>query len=287
MRLARTVKRAGFWALCAALVFVIWSVWTALVSHPSPTRDVALHHAGTGEALIVIFGGSEGGFLRHPRLISRLNSEGFQTASLAYFGFPGGPQQLSEINLDAIAQTIQAESAHFQCVGLLGVSKGAELALTLAARFDLAQATVAVVPSHVVWQSSAIRLFRASSWQLAGAPLPFVPYEMLSLAALRAASDPDQALALHELSLAQQADWEAAVIPVEMISHPVLLQAAERDQIWPSLAMSRQILDRANRLRPGHAIALSPYAHNHYLLNAPAVRDDLVAFFQTHLQECR
>lgn len=286
MRIAPTVKRAGFWALCAALIFAIGSVWTALVSHSSPTRDVALRHAGTGEALIVIFGGSEGGFLRNPRLISRLNSEGFQTASLAYFGFPDGPQQLSEINLDAIAQSIQAESEHFQCVGVLGVSKGAELALTLAARFDLAQATVAVVPSHVVWQSSAIRLSRASSWQLAGAPLPFVPYEMLSLAALRAATDPDQALALHELSLAQHTDWEAVAIPVEMISHPVLLQAAEWDQIWPSLAMSRHIIERANRLRPGHAITMRSYAHDHYLLNAPVVSDDLVAFFQTHLKEC-
>ncbi len=270
----------------------IWLLLFALVTGLSGPvsagpRAVSVEVTGEGQALVVVLGGSEGGMPRYPALTSALHAKRLRVVHLGYFGFSGGPRHLSEIDLDPIAQAIRAQAPDRACIGVIGVSKGAELALMLAAHRDLSAATVAVVPSHVVWQSSKVALTARSSWVMDGQPVPFVPYTMLSRHALAAARDPNQAMPLHQQALRNSRAVDRARIPVEQIRQPVLVQGALRDQIWPSAQMAQAILERVGQMRPSHGIMLKQYDHDHYLLQSPQARRDIVTFMGRHLGGCR
>lgn len=247
---------------------------------------VSVQRLGSSGPLVVLLGGSEGGFLNAVPLNNALLADGFRIAEVAYFRFHGGPRQLSEIDIDEVVTAIRNEAAGVSCVGVFGVSKGAELALILAAYSDVADATVAMVPSHVVWQSSKVSIFGASSWIRSGEPMAYVPYETISSAAVSAALNPNNALAMHVDALTNTANVSRATIAVERIKSPILLQAAARDQVWPSVAMSEAIIDRADRLAPSNEITLTTYDYDHYLLRSDVARSDIVSFFNTHLDDC-
>lgn len=253
---------------------------------PSETKDVSVYQVGSGEPLIVMLGGSEGGYPHISFLVDEFVASGMSVAEIAYFGLPDGPKYLSEISVDAVAAEIQALSAQHSCVGVLGISKGAELALILASYKNISDVTVATAPSSVVWQSSKTTIFSASSWVLDGDPMPYVPYRTFSWAALSAAWDVNSALDVHLNGLANTSAVGQAVIPVERIDQPVLLQAAAHDQVWPSLDMSQSILDRANHLNPNHEITLKSYDHDHYLLEDWDAVHDLTTFIKDEMAEC-
>lgn len=249
-------------------------------------KEVSTYQVGEGASLVVLLGGSEGGYPHVPHLVKRLVENDFSVAEIAYFGLPEGPKHLSEINVDAVSAEIQALGESYSCVGVLGASKGAELALVLASYKSVSDATVAVTAPHVVWQSSKISLLKASSWTIDGEPMPFVPYDTYSLAAVSAALDVRKALNLHMRSLEKALPYKAAIIPIENATQPVLIQAALHDQVWPSTDMANAIMDRVNRLNPANGFTLKAYDHNHFLLSNSDVVDDLISFFKEELVDC-
>ncbi|MEM9579299.1 MAG: acyl-CoA thioester hydrolase/BAAT C-terminal domain-containing protein [Pseudomonadota bacterium] len=266
--------------LGAALI----GVW-ALLPRDQPSA-VSVRPLDITRPAVIFLGGSEGGYLNANPLYRKLRSQHTGIAELAYFSFEGGPQHLREVEINAIADQIASFESNPECLAIVGVSKGAELALLLASHFDLSVATVAVVPSNVVWQSPQVSLLPRSSWALEGQAVPFLRYDMVSIRAIRAALDYNNALALHEAAIAASADGSAE-IPVEDISQQVLLQAATRDQIWPSVAMSRQVVRRANANGRAGVFTLKVYDHDHYLLSNRNAVDDLAAFLRRQLSDCK
>lgn len=250
------------------------------------SNEVSIKQYGSGKSLIVLLGGSEGGHLGNSTLRSKLISNGFSVAEIAYFGFAGGPKNLSEINVNAVSGAVTKLQKDRSCVGILGVSKGAELALVLASHKNISSATVAVTPSNVVWQSSKASLAKDSSWLLDGKPMSFVPYQVFSRNGIAAALDYNKALPLHLEALKNKPAAQKASIKVERINQPVLLQAAEQDQIWPSLKMSQAIMDRADQFNSDHDFALKSYEHDHYLLKHADVLEDAVKFFKRNISKC-
>jgi uncharacterized protein len=101
----------------------------------------------------VVLGGSYGGIPEGPA--RRLAENGLSAFALGYFGAPGLPAGLVQIPIEKLQQGIEFFRGRFaggRGVGVLGFSKGAELALLLAAGSEGAIArVVAVAPSHVVW----------------------------------------------------------------------------------------------------------------------------------------
>src|SRR5260370_11268286 len=117
-------------------------------------------------------------------LARSLAEHGITAFALGYFGAPGLPSALIEIPIESVKRGIEVFRERFaggQAIGLIGVSKGAELALLLAAHLGGAVSrTIAVAPSHVVWFGIKApgpdpdrRAFQ-SSWSLNGVPLPFL-----------------------------------------------------------------------------------------------------------------
>ncbi len=200
--------------------------------------------------LIVAFGGSEGGMVfateRTAVLRDSLLALGYHFLALGYFGLPDTPKYLDRISLDAIHDTIMSVSHHplidAERILLFGGSRGGELILNLAARYDDYAGVLALVPAHVSLPSGVTKR-ATSSWTFGGSEVPFIPitkeavqvskkegfYEAFSL--MVEASDPNGPEA----------------IAVEKIMGPILLVSASEDEIWPCLKMCDLMVDRLER----------------------------------------
>ena len=172
--------------------------------------------------------------------------EGFSCLALSYFGGAPLPRNLVEVPLDYVEQALHWLADHPSVAGLrlgvIGASKGAELALLAATQMpDAVGAVVAYAPSAVSFAGIAFRGDgrHRSSWSLRERPLPFVPYPKgarpsvglrgISLAPIyRAALDNAEAVA-------------AAAIPVERAEASIMLISGGRDRMWPSSAMAEML----------------------------------------------
>jgi len=201
---------------------------------------------------IVWLGGSEGGLREGTAAL--LASHGYAALALAYFGVDPLPGELIEIPLEYCKEGIDWLKAQpavgAQHVAVLGGSKGAELALLLAATYpEDIQAVVAYKPSAVVWMGvprNPQDSFRGpkSSWAQSGQALPFVngtfTFELIKIMAGR----PAALVSSYEGGLKDEAAVAAATIPVENIGGPVLLLSGADDQMWPSARMGEMVMRR-------------------------------------------
>lgn len=204
---------------------------------------------------IVCLGGSEGGLSEGYAAL--LASHGYVTMALAYFGVDPLPQQLIEIPLEYAVEGIDWLAAQpavdADHLALLGGSKGAELALLLAATYpERIDATVAYKPSSVVWMG----LYRSpqdnlegprSSWTLGGEPLPFLRGRLTLDLVKVAVGRPAALRSSYAAALQDSASVAEAVIPVERIQCPVLLISGADDQMWPSAEMGQMVMDRLDK----------------------------------------
>ena len=121
--------------------------------HAEGIVGVVFEPAGGSDQFAVMLGGSYGGVPEAPA--RRLAQQGVCAFALGYFGAPGLPAALIEIPIEALQRGIDWFSDGYaggRPVGLMGFSKGAELALVLGARLGSSvRRVVAVAPSNVVW----------------------------------------------------------------------------------------------------------------------------------------
>jgi uncharacterized protein len=206
------------------------------------------------EALILL-GGSEGGksWSDHTAHIQQFIELGYAVLSLAYFGVDGLPAHLRAIPLEYFTRAFGWLSCQTQVISgkytLLGVSRGAELALLLGSMCPEVKAVVAIAPSSVVFPGppTGIRdalLGQHSAWGLGGREITFVPlpYSWTTLQGMVTG----QRTRMFEEALRNTDAVEAAAIPVEKTRGPILLESFTQDQIWPSTHMSSQLEKRLN-----------------------------------------
>ena len=168
-------------------------------------------------------------------------------------------------------------------MGLVGTSKGGELALLAASLFsEHLSAVVGFSASPVVWQAvPRDRRDRQqparSSWTSAGALVPFVRYgrpslgTIVSLGRAQLLHRPLKLLGLYERALKREPEAvAAATIPVEQIAAPILLISGTDDQLWPSTTLAELAMSRlAGSERPYHDKNLS-YDGAGHLAGRPA-----------------
>lgn len=227
------------------------SIETATLSATLYTpQDAAAHPA------VLVLGGAEGGRAWAKRIARRLAEQGYVALAQSYFNGPGLPSQLSAIPLERLQAGIdylaQQGPAAPPRIAVLGLSKGAEAALALAAHDTRVAAVVAASPSDVVWQGiDRSGGAAASSWTLVGAPLAYVPF----------APCPDckGLLDLYTHSSKGVAADSPARIAVERIHGPVLLIASAQDRVWPSAQMADAIAERLRRRQFAHRVSVLQY----------------------------
>jgi dienelactone hydrolase len=190
---------------------------------------------------IVVLGGSDGG--KPDWLATALADQGYPVLSLAYFKVAGTPEYLDMIPLEYFDKPItwlgNNEKIRRAMIAVVGVSKGAELALLLASRKPQIRGVIAIAPSSVVWQGIPKTFWPPrSSWSLGGQQVPFVPY------VYGKGSDPNDVLGLYRQSLMQKEQVQKAAIEVEKIGGPILLLSGQQDNLWPSAEMGDMICKR-------------------------------------------
>jgi dienelactone hydrolase len=199
---------------------------------------------------VLALGGSDGGIPEY--LLRLLVPEGFACLALAYFSTPDTQRALVEVPLERVQHGLRwllaqpTVAARDGRVAVVGASKGAELALLVAATFpDLVGPVVAYTPSAVVWAGVDLSLSSGaaqSSWSVGGRPLPFVPYPTgvaPSIGARGMSLRP-----IYDKGLDDAAAVRRAAIPIERATGPVLLISGDDDGVWPATRMCTLLTDR-------------------------------------------
>lgn len=195
-----------------------------------------------------------------------LAANGYAAFAPQYFGAPDPlPDQLAEVPVEYVERCADwlgsLSAVRGDSVGLVGASKGAELALLAGATYDWVDAVVAYAPSGLVWAGLTYGGEVTSSWTLAGDPVPFVPtafppevigdyvgsWPLGEPVSLR----PTYAKALET---ADRDAIEEATIPVEDIDGPVTLISGADDRLWPSARLARIAADRLEAADHPHAV---------------------------------
>lgn len=225
---------------------------------------------------VIVLSGSSGGY--NLPVAALLASHGYAALALAYFGADDLPPTLNHIPLEyfeaAINWLASQRNIAEDSIGVLGTSRGGELALLLGATYQQIQAVVAYVPSAVV--HSGLKKQEGSdsfgpSWTLAGKPLPWLQEEN---AALRNWSHdwgepPYDLLPAFERALTDQEAVERAFIPVERINGPVMLVSGTDDRMWPSSRFSRMVVDRLEQSEFKHAVRHLEYEGAGHMIFPP------------------
>lgn len=199
------------------------------------------------QPLIVVFGGAEGGIDWHRNHMKSkrdsLIQKGYAILAIGYFNAEGTPRNLDRISLDAISDTIMNIAKNPKIneskIALIGGSRGGELVLNLASRFDHFNAVIAMSTSNVsfpaiTWSANT------SSWTYKGQEVPYVP---ASLKIIGPTLKGDLFTA-HKIMLEDKEASKKAEIEVENINGAILILSGKKDDQWPASEMSDQLIQR-------------------------------------------
>ena len=225
---------------------------------------------------VVLLGGSSGGFPSR-RAASLLASRGFAVLALAYFGVGDLPRKLVEVPLDYVDRAVDwfaaEESVADPPLGVVGWSRGGELALLTGARCDRVRTVVAYVPSPIVFQGNAVTSDPGSAWSTGGEPHPYVslspPPAFRARAALQWARRKPLALRpLFERGLREtpESALDAATIPVEEVGGPVQFVTGGDDRVWPAPDLATRAMARLDA---------RDYPHRYGHLRVPGAGHDV------------
>jgi acetyl esterase/lipase len=219
---------------------------------------VAPTSAGPHPALIT-FGGSEGGISTGQFYAEYYASLGYACLGLAYFGEPGLPSKLVDVPLEYfqtalhwLEQRPEVDPMH---IGVMGGSRGGELALLLGSTYPEIKAVVAYVPSGVVWGGTSTAVPERAAWTKMGRELPFIPYSgappQTKIDAHGNTEYIDAPVFIADLNAASAAAKSAATIHVEQTAGPILILAGADDELWSSCTLAQVAEDRLTMM--GHA----------------------------------
>ena len=195
----------------------------------------------------VAFGGSEGGMVYAGKETQDLRDSilalGYHFLAVGYFGTPNTPKELDRISLDAIYDTIKSVSRQPRVdqgrIALFGGSRGGELVLNLASRFNEIDAVIAIVPPNVSLPSR-YGWGETSSWTFKQEEIPWIS---ASDESLKRINKGDFFGGFSRMIKNQKAGIESE-IKVERINAPILFISATQDEVWPSTLMCNRMVER-------------------------------------------
>lgn len=191
--------------------------------------------AGPHPGVMVLHG--SGGYTSE-RFLRLLATHGFAVLSLQYFGEDDVlPDELARIPLsyfdDAAGWFREQPSVSGEQLGVVGMSRGAELALLLGSRFDWVGAVVSYAGSGVCYDTPGGQ----PAWVDGDDPVPHISGK----------GEPDRTedgqvvprpVLERGLDAADTDRLRAATIPVERTNGPVLLISGTEDLVWPAARLS-------------------------------------------------
>jgi dienelactone hydrolase len=214
--------------------------------------------ASSPHPTIIALGGAAGGLREGGAEV--LASQGFAALALAYFRMDPLPRELVEIPLEYFERAItwlkSQPEVDANRMGVVGNSKGGELALLLGATYpEDIKVVVGYAPSGIVWQGipfdrEAYYGGARSPWSLRGEPVPFARFarpgipEMVRMVGFYLGRQPIVGRIFYERALDDETAISAASIAVEKINGAVLVVSGTADQMWPSTYFSEMVIER-------------------------------------------
>ncbi|XP_029058956.1 acyl-coenzyme A amino acid N-acyltransferase 2-like isoform X3 [Monodon monoceros] len=191
--------------------------------------------AGPFPGLIDLFGGI-GGLVEYRA--SLLAAHGFAVLALAYFAYADLPKQLQEVDLEYFEEATNLLLAHPKIqkpgIGVISVSKGAEIGLAMACYLKEVAATVCINGCNAIFE------FPLKYRDLVITPIPSLPermeFNIMGALCLRHyKGNPRDALNQH------------SVLPIEKAQGPILFIIGEDDECFNSREYAEQALDQLRR----------------------------------------
>ena len=214
-------------------------------------------------------GGTPGANAIPETFIEALSNNGFIVLGLAYFGVDGLPENLENIPLEYFEKALywlrDNPNVRSNSVGIIGQSRGAELALLLGSTFpNQIHSIVASAPCSMV--CGGFPHPNRPAWIYQNKPI--IPYlsglssddrNLTEIEDLRISCEghripyhvntQDDPYIIADLFAARNAKSGAnlAAIPVEKIKCPVLLLSGDQDDIWPANTYCESIMNRIEK----------------------------------------
>jgi dienelactone hydrolase len=225
---------------------------------------------GTAQGGVLVVSGSGGG--RPDDIPALLAAQGFAALSLAYFGMPGLPPDLVEIDVSLMSRALAVMRARPELqnkkLALHGRSRGSELAFLTALREEV-QAVIGLAPSGLPWGGITPRgMSEKSAWVVdanpvaypgQGKPLPRPPPP--------SSGQPLAMTPLFEQLLEDRAAVDRCAFPLDEFRGAVLLISGGDDALWPSRRLSELVVEkRARRKLPTEHATYDRAGH---LINPP------------------
>ena len=204
---------------------------------------------------VLVVGGSEGG--APAAKAAWLASHGYAALALAYFHYEDLPKDIAGIPLEyfgaALVWMSQRPEILADQIGVLGSSRGGELALQLGAMFPQIKAVVAYVPANVRYPACCGGTSVPYAWTWRGHPLSYIDARLAN----NPFSDPTRML--------------DATIPVERTQGPILLISGGDDHVWDSTRMADEVAARLKNAHFAYRVENLKYAHAGHLVGRPAL----------------
>lgn len=204
---------------------------------------------------IIVLGGSMGDFNWCEQYAAVLSNMGYNTLAVSYFSFRGLnklPRNLLNIDMkyfNSVLNWVKKNNKNLP-IGVMGLSKGAELALLLGTEFKKAiNAIIALSPSSHIFEGVYLGENRGvSSWSSNDKELSFIKYPKKSKFSLF--MEPGYLYDVHHngLAISTLKELEEARIKVEKIECPTLLVTGEEDLTWPSKNMAETIIKKNDNI---------------------------------------
>ncbi|XP_069819293.1 acyl-coenzyme A amino acid N-acyltransferase 1-like [Dendropsophus ebraccatus] len=188
---------------------------------------------GPFPGVIDMFGGV-GGLIEFRS--SLLASHGFAALALAYFAYDDLPSYLSEVDLKYFEEAAQFLCGHPKVssdgVGVVAISKGAEMALAMASYLPQVAATVCINGTNAVNGNSLI---------YGDVLLNGMPYQAEKLLITEYGS----LYFTNTMDDPRKPEHQGSVIPLEKARGPILFLVGDKDQNYNSLFFAREAMARA------------------------------------------
>lgn len=193
---------------------------------------------------IIDLTGSGGGMIETRAAL--LASHGYASLALAYFGSESLPKTLTNIPLEYFKKAIDflqhQNGVDPEKIGIIGGSRGGELALLLGATYPEIKCVIGYVPS--IYRCPGAE---GPAWILNDKPLPFISSSadekvMAEIQKSIASGEAASFLPMFNSIINDPDAIKGTEIPIKNINGDILLISGQDDQLWPSSIMSEMAI---------------------------------------------